>query len=356
MDTKQTSKPREYIENDPLDRAIDAFHEIHPLACNEPYDWPAHFIDGVRNALKAALAALAPSDAAQAPTDVRIPMDIAIDARRMRTLCRLLDAIDDMGNGFPDEVHVAFQDGGARTRAALDAAATHEDLMHAAPVSPAAAAPSDDARALVDALTLECEKFWWNDGPEGKSADAMNAAKAAVLAALAAPTPTVAADVAAPSAARVHRYSWTASGMKHDPDGSWAMASDAAAQSNTELDAYLLDRLSNLLEGVAIALKGPEEAMNRHDFQDLPGLAQTLMCEVELHREREAAAPSDEGAASDANDAARYRWLRERAWYVDAATYALELRERWVHDAPPCDADEVEQALDGARSGGCDGN
>ncbi|WP_419692204.1 ASCH/PUA domain-containing protein [Burkholderia gladioli] len=34
---------------------------------------------------------------------------------------------------------------------------------------------------LVDALMLECEKFWWNDGPDGKSADAMNAAKDAVL-------------------------------------------------------------------------------------------------------------------------------------------------------------------------------
>ncbi|MBB2981798.1 hypothetical protein [Paraburkholderia tropica] len=57
-----------------------------------------------------------------------------------------------------------------------------------------------------------------------------------------------------------------------------------------------------------------------------------------------------------ATDAARYRWLRERAWYVDAATYALELRERWIHDAPPTDSDEVEQALDRARIGGSDGN
>ncbi|MBR8188576.1 hypothetical protein KDW82_05815 [Burkholderia vietnamiensis] len=51
----------------------------------------------------------------------------ANDARRMRTLCRLLDAMDDMGNGFPGEVHAAFQEGGERTRAALDAAALPED-------------------------------------------------------------------------------------------------------------------------------------------------------------------------------------------------------------------------------------
>lgn len=49
-------------------------------------------------------------------------------------------------------------------------------------------------------------------------------------------------------------------------------------------------------------------------------------------------------------DTERYRWLRERAWYVDAATYAFELRERWIHDAPPCDADDVERALDAARA------
>ncbi|WP_313899417.1 hypothetical protein [Burkholderia pseudomallei] len=51
--------------------------------------------------------------------------------------------------------------------------------------------------------------------------------------------------------------------------------------------------------------------------------------------------------------AERYRWLRERAWYVDAATYALELRERWRSgNEPPPDVDEVECALDAARTQG----
>ena len=49
-------------------------------------------------------------------------------------------------------------------------------------------------------------------------------------------------------------------------------------------------------------------------------------------------------------DAHRYRWLRERAWYVEAATYFFfGRRERRGHDASPCDPDEVETAIDAAR-------
>jgi hypothetical protein len=64
----------------------------------------------------------------------------------------------------------------------------------------------------------------------------------------------------------------------------------------------------------------------------------------------EAAGRIRDSAAHDRKDAARYRWLRERAWYVDAATHALELRERWrAGDEPPPDSGDIEQALDGAR-------
>jgi len=49
------------------------------------------------------------------------------DARRMRTLCRLLDAMDDLGNGFPGEVHAAFQEGAKVVRATLDRFAMPED-------------------------------------------------------------------------------------------------------------------------------------------------------------------------------------------------------------------------------------
>ncbi|CAJ2900730.1 gp39 [Burkholderia pseudomallei] len=61
--------------------------------------------------------------------------------------------------------------------------------------------------------------------------------------------------------------------------------------------------------------------------------------------------PRSEVTDDDKLCAERYRWLRERAWYVDAATYALELRERWRSGNEPLpDVDEVECALDAART------
>jgi hypothetical protein len=63
------------------------------------------------------------------------------DARRMRTLCRLLDAMDDMGNGFPGEVHAAFQDGAKVVRATLDRFATPDDCVEA-PLPRASDAPA----------------------------------------------------------------------------------------------------------------------------------------------------------------------------------------------------------------------
>lgn len=61
--------------------------------------------------------------------------------------------------------------------------------------------------------------------------------------------------------------------------------------------------------------------------------------------------PRSEVTDDDKLCAERYRWLRERAWYVDAVTYALELRERWRSGNEPLpDVDEVECALDAART------
>ncbi|MGF6878399.1 hypothetical protein [Paraburkholderia sp. MM5477-R1] len=78
-----------------------------------------------------------------------VPMSVAVDARRMRTLCRLLDAMDDMGTGFPGEVHAAFQDGGEKTRRALDAAAMPEDLPSAHSAATDAATVSDEREAFI---------------------------------------------------------------------------------------------------------------------------------------------------------------------------------------------------------------
>lgn len=48
------------------------------------------------------------------------------------------------------------------------------------------------------------------------------------------------------------------------------------------------------------------------------------------------------------SDAELYRWVRERAWYVDAAADALGLtqpRRSWSDVPPKPDWDEVEEAL-----------
>lgn len=56
-------------------------------------------------------------------------------------------------------------------------------------------------------------------------------------------------------------------------------------------------------------------------------------------------------------EAARYRWLRERTWYIEAAGREFGLikpRRSALVDAPPLpDWDEVEETLDGVISG-CD--
>ncbi len=59
-------------------------------------------------------------------------------------------------------------------------------------------------------------------------------------------------------------------------------------------------------------------------------------------------------------DAARYRWLRERAWYVEAAARHVmgweRPRRHWSDDPPGPDWDEVEDALDVLMCEAPDGN
>jgi hypothetical protein len=49
-------------------------------------------------------------------------------------------------------------------------------------------------------------------------------------------------------------------------------------------DAYVIERMGKLLAGVAVALKGPEEARKRHGYQDLPEVAEKVMLELEVYR------------------------------------------------------------------------
>ena len=62
-----------------------------------------------------------------------------------------------------------------------------------------------------------------------------------------------------------------------------ALAAPASAQEAEE-DAFVIERLSGLLAGVAIALKGEELPLHRHSYHDLVELAQTLKLELDLYR------------------------------------------------------------------------
>lgn len=64
-----------------------------------------------------------------------------------------------------------------------------------------------------------------------------------------------------------------------------AHPANGAQAGDAEEDAYVIDRMGKLLAGVAIALKGPEQALHRHGYQDLVEVAQTLMLELELYRD-----------------------------------------------------------------------
>lgn len=55
-------------------------------------------------------------------------------------------------------------------------------------------------------------------------------------------------------------------------------------EMEAEEDAWVIDRLSKLLAGVAIALKGEERPRHRHSFHDLPDVAQVLKLELDLYR------------------------------------------------------------------------
>ena len=50
----------------------------------------------------------------------------------------------------------------------------------------------------------------------------------------------------------------------------------------SESDAYTIDAMSKLLAGIAIAIKGPEEALKRHGYQDLIALVSAKVFEVEI--------------------------------------------------------------------------
>lgn len=77
----------------------------------------------------------------------------------------------------------------------------------------------------------------------------------------------------------------------------------ASQPKDEDEDAYLIDRLSKLLAGVAVALKGEELPRHRHSYHDLPEVAQTLVLERDLLKsqleELRAAPPAQEAGATE---------------------------------------------------------
>lgn len=52
----------------------------------------------------------------------------------------------------------------------------------------------------------------------------------------------------------------------------------------SEEDAFVIQRLADVLAGTAIALKGDEAPLHRHSYHDLPEIAATLRLELDLYR------------------------------------------------------------------------
>lgn len=58
------------------------------------------------------------------------------------------------------------------------------------------------------------------------------------------------------------------------------------APTDEDADHYTIMRMGELLAGIAVALKGPEEARKRHGYQDLPQLVQALVFEVAMLKQQ----------------------------------------------------------------------
>jgi hypothetical protein len=94
----------EFDERSVIDRAIEAFHDEHPLAATEPYDWSARMMRGFRTAMLAALSQLATQAEAVAaesvtPTNEQIARAIWMIRREHEDRCDM--ELEDMGESHP---------------------------------------------------------------------------------------------------------------------------------------------------------------------------------------------------------------------------------------------------------------
>src|SRR3972149_986633 len=70
-----------------------------------------------------------------------------------------------------------------------------------------------------------------------------------------------------------------------------AAATPPDAQIDAEEDSALIQQLGNLRAGGATALKGPEPAVTRWSYHDLPEIAAKTMIELEIYRQTRAVLP-----------------------------------------------------------------
>jgi hypothetical protein len=132
--------------------------------------------------------------------------------------------------------------------------------------------------------------------------------------------------------------------------------SKSAAQTEAEEDAYVIERLSKLLAGVATALRGPELPLHRHSYHDLPERAQTIVLERDLLRlqvEELRAAPQAQPVAPEAVSTLKRFWngawwvgvTRQEAIDINKAFETLSAAPAQTADLPPLPEPEVCSVL-----------
>jgi len=101
-------------------------------------------------------------------------------------------------------------------------------------------------------------------------------------------------------------------------------------------DEALRNRLAYLLAGVAVALKGPEPALTRWSYADLPEIAAKAMIELEIYRQQ---------AGPDRLDAQRWQqWMK---------SFETTSGTQWAFDAMSAEtAEEFTAAIDAAIATG----
>lgn len=93
---------------------------------------------------------------------------------------------------------------------------------------------------------------------------------------------------------KYHQRTWQRATEVALASVSLALVAANAKQDEADADHHTIMRMGELLAGIAVALKGPEEASKRHGYQDLPQLAQALVFDVAMLKQQLAKSPLPE--------------------------------------------------------------